>query len=122
MPPLGWSKPFSGTGKAAYLQTDNSNGDKPYLRVVDALDPAWNSTYAKYAKVGICEGMTNIDTWNTEAPYDPASPTKNWVGVDQERQLIMDGQNGTMQEPLHLITQGIRMTHLHQLVVIGLGL
>lgn len=82
LPSLGWLKPFSGTGKAAYRSSNTLLASRPYLRVVDALDPAYTSTYAKFAKVGIVEDMTDIDTLvGIQAPYDSANPNKNWVGT-----------------------------------------
>lgn len=79
LPSLGWSLPFSASGKRAYKNTDPGS---PYLRVVDAVDPAYSETYAKYAKVGIVEDMTDIDTMlGHQAPYDSASPDKNWIGT-----------------------------------------
>lgn len=82
LPPLGWSKPFSAAGKAAYRSNNILLPSRPYLRVVDALDPAYTSTFAKYAKVGIVEDMTDIDTiLGVQAPYDSAAPDKNWVGT-----------------------------------------
>ncbi|WP_336942829.1 hypothetical protein [Acinetobacter modestus] len=81
LPPLGWLKPFSGTGKAAYRSANTLLASRPYLRVIDALDAAYTSTYAKYAKVGIVEDMTGIDAMlGVQAPYDSASPDKNWIG------------------------------------------
>lgn len=82
LPPLGWSKPFSAAGKAAYRSNNALLSSRPYLRVVDALDPAYTSTYAKFAKVGIVEDMTDIDTMlGVQAPYDSAAPNKNWIGT-----------------------------------------
>ena len=82
LPPLGWLKPYSGTGKAAYRSANTLLASRPYLRVIDALDAAYTSTYAKYAKVGIVEDMTDIDTMlGVQAPYDSANPDKNWVGT-----------------------------------------
>lgn len=82
LPSLGWLKPFSGTGKAAYRSANTLLASRPYLRVVDALDAAYTSTYAKYAKVGIVEDMTDIDTLlGVQAPYDSANPDNNWVGT-----------------------------------------
>ncbi|MEG2560094.1 MAG: hypothetical protein RSA22_10625 [Acinetobacter sp.] len=82
LPPIGWLKPFSATGKAAYRSANTLLASRPYLRVVDALDAAYTSTYAKYAKVGIVEDMTDIDTMlGVQAPYDSANPDKNWVGT-----------------------------------------
>lgn len=84
--PLGWEKPFSsnhvqGGGKAAYRSTNETLTARPYLRVIDEIDPAWSSTYAKYAKVGLVESMTDIDTMGGfQTPFDSISPSKNWVG------------------------------------------
>ena len=87
LPPLGWEKPFSssnpnGGGKAAYRSLNLLLPSRPFLRVVDELDPAYTATYAKYAKVGIVEDMTDIDTMlGVQAPFDAANPNKNWVGT-----------------------------------------
>lgn len=87
LPPLGWEKPFSsenpnGGGKAAYRSSNILLMDRPYLRVVDELNPAYATTYSKYAKVGIVENMTDIDTMlGTQSPFNAASPDKNWVAT-----------------------------------------
>lgn len=87
LPPLGWEKPFSSTnetggGKAAYRSKNTLLPSRPFLRVVDELDPAYTATYAKFAKVGIVEDMTDIDTMiGVQAPYDAANPNKNWLGT-----------------------------------------
>jgi len=88
LPSLGWEKPFNsvatnGTGgKAAYRSTNLLLARRPFLRVVDELDPAYSATYAKYAKVGLVEDMTDINTMlGVQAPYDSANPDKNWVGT-----------------------------------------
>ncbi|OTG87205.1 hypothetical protein [Acinetobacter sp. ANC 3832] len=84
---LGWEKPFSsvngsGGGKAAYRSKNTILSSRPYLRVVDELDPSYLATYAKNAKVGIVEDMTDIDTMlGVQAPYDSAAPNKNWMGT-----------------------------------------
>ena len=89
LPPLGWLKPFSGTGKAAYRSSNTLLASRPYLRVVDALDPAYTTSYAKYAKVGIVEDMTDIDTMlGVQSPYDPSNPNKNWLGTGTGTDVI----------------------------------
>lgn len=86
LPPLGWDKPFSsnnpnGGGKAAYRPANFTSLSAPFLRVVDELDPVWNSTYAKYAKVGVVEDMLDIDTLaGMQSPFDLTNPGKNWIG------------------------------------------
>lgn len=89
LPPLGWEKPFSSNGKAAYRSANTLLTSRPYLRVIDALDPAYTSTYAKYAKVGIVEDMIDIDTMlGVQAPYDSAAPDKNWVATGSGSTVI----------------------------------
>ena len=82
LPSLSWLKPFGSTGKAAYKSGNENLINRPFLRLVDQLDPAYNINFAKYAKVGIVEQMSDIDTLqNVQSPYDPSSPNKNWVGT-----------------------------------------
>ena len=94
LPSLGWEKPFSSTnvnggGKAAYRSKNTLLPSRPFLRVVDELDPAYNASYAKYAKVGIVEDMTDIDTMlGVQAPYDSVNPGKNWVGTGSGTSVI----------------------------------
>lgn len=86
LPPLGWEKPFSSVhatvgGKAAYRSKNLLLSSRPFLRVVDEPDAAYSTTYAKFAKVGIVEDMTDIDALlGVQAPYDSANPNLNWVG------------------------------------------
>ena len=85
LPPLGWEKPFSSTsgagGKGAYRPTNSDSLSRPFLRVVDEQDPVWAPTYAKYAKVGIVEDMTDIDAMmGVQSPFDLINPNKNWLG------------------------------------------
>lgn len=93
LPSLGWEKPFSSTsatgGKAAYRSKNTLLSSRPFLRVVDELDPAYTSTYAKFAKVGIVEDMTDIDVMlGAQAPYDSSNPNKNWVATGSGDSVI----------------------------------
>jgi len=82
LPSLGWEKPFGAGGKAAYRSTNTLLSSRPYLRVIDELDPSYTSTFAKYAKVGIVEDMSDIDTMlGVQAPYTSSAPNRNWVGT-----------------------------------------
>ena len=86
LPPLGWSLPFTGTGKRAYKNTDLEG---PYLRVIDIADPAQDSTWAKWAKVGIVEDMSDIDTMlGQQAPFNGAAPNRNWVATGSGDSVI----------------------------------
>lgn len=84
LPPLGFEKPFSSTtalggGRAAYRSTNLLLPNRPFLRVVDEQISSYSNNYAKYAKVGIVENMTNINTMTgVQAPYIAAAPTRNW--------------------------------------------
>ena len=78
---LGWSMPFSDTGRAVFQAKDTSKNPY-YLRVDDTCDPLHTPTRAKFAKVGILESCTGIDDISgNQAPFDPALPTKNWIGT-----------------------------------------
>lgn len=93
LPSLGWEKPFSSNsatgGKGAYRSKNTLLPSRPFLRVVDELDPAYTSTYAKYAKVGIVEDMTDIDTMlGVQAPYNSGSPNLNWVATGSGNTVI----------------------------------
>jgi len=80
--PLGWEKAFAGTNKAAY-RSQNPTSPQNLLLIDDSLKmPGYTTTWAKWANVGICENMTDIDTIvGAQAPYDPNNPTKNWKQV-----------------------------------------
>lgn len=82
LPPLGWIKEFSAGGKRAYRNADSTDPDRPFLRIIDEKDAVWTASYAKYAKVGIVDRMSDIDTMTgTQTPYDATTPNKNWVGT-----------------------------------------
>jgi hypothetical protein len=80
--PLGWEKPFSSTHKAAY-RSKNPQSPQNLLLIDNSLKtPNYTTTWAKWANVGIVEGLADIDTIvGAQAPYDPNSPTQNWKQV-----------------------------------------
>lgn len=82
LPPLGWVKEFSSGGKRAYRNADTVDQSRPFLRVVDEIDPVWGASNAKYAKVGIVDQMSDIDTMaGVQTPYNMVNPNQNWIGV-----------------------------------------
>lgn len=82
LPSLGWTSEFSDTGKRAYRNADVTDTTRPYLRVVDIRDTLYNDSYAKYAKVGIVDSLTDIDTIiGLQTPYAASEPTRNWVAT-----------------------------------------
>lgn len=80
--PLGWEKPFAGTHKAAY-RSKNPASPQNLLLIDNSLKtPGYNTSWAKWANVGIVEDLADIDTIvGAQAPYDPNNPTKNWKQV-----------------------------------------
>lgn len=77
----GWAKAFAGLHKAVYQAKDLA-ANPYFLRVDNSIDPVYNTTYAKFAKVGILASCTGIDDISgDQAPFDSTSPTKNWVGT-----------------------------------------
>lgn len=86
LPPLGWEKPFAsvnptGGGKGAYRSKNTLLPNRPFLRVVDELDPSYNADWTKFAKVGMVEDMLDIDTMiGQQVPFTIDNPQKNWVG------------------------------------------
>jgi hypothetical protein len=76
--PLGFEKVYGETHKGVY-RSKNVLSNRPYLRVDNSCAPAYNTTYAKKAKVGLAQGMSDINTViGAQAPFDPSNPDKNW--------------------------------------------
>lgn len=73
--PLGFESFFTSEGKACFKSKDPRY--PAYLRVDDTKLPSMSATSAKFARVEICEGMTDFDTATWQSPYDPLIPTKN---------------------------------------------
>lgn len=90
--PLGFEKVFSGTDKGVY-RSKNVLSNRPYLRVDNSKAPQYNDTWAKKARVGIAQNMSDIDTVvGAQAPYDPLLPNKNWETTgDTDSVNVVDG-------------------------------
>lgn len=66
----------------------NPTAQHPYIRVDESLaspdgsSGVYNSTYAKFAMVGLLEHMDHIDDFNNsdvlQLPFDTSDPVKNW--------------------------------------------
>jgi hypothetical protein len=77
--PLGFEIVFTDTNKRVY-RSPNPLSNRHYLRVDDSLPAGYTTTWAKFARVTIAEGMADIDTFvGGRAPYDPAAPTRNEI-------------------------------------------
>jgi hypothetical protein len=90
--PLGFEKVFSGTNKGVY-RSKNILSNRPYLRVDNAKAPQYNDAWAKKAKVGMAQGMSDMDTVvGAQAPYDPLNPHQNWQTTgDTDSGNVVDG-------------------------------
>ena len=77
--PLGFEIAYTGTNKRAY-RSPNPRSNRPFLRVDDSLPAGYTTTWAKFGRVTLAEGMSDIDTFvGGRAPWDPAAPTRNEV-------------------------------------------
>ena len=66
----------------------NPRAEHPFIRVDESLTSpdgtsgVYNSSYAKYAMVGLLENMTHIDDYENpevlQLPFDSTDPAKNW--------------------------------------------
>lgn len=90
--PLGFEKVFSGTNKGVY-RSKNVLSNRPYLRVDNSKAKQYNTAWAKKAKVGMAQGMSDIDTVvGAQAPYDPSAPNQNWQTTgDTDSGNVVDG-------------------------------
>lgn len=76
-----------------------SLSSRPFLRVVDELDPLWSSSYSKYAKVGIVENMSSIDSMSgTQCPFNESSLQKIGKPTLLMVKFLMDGLSGNMRD------------------------
>lgn len=77
--PLGFEQLFS-SGNKLVLRSTNPQSPRNVLRVDDSLPAGYTTTWAKFARVTMAQGMSDIDTFiGARAPFDPANPTKNEV-------------------------------------------
>lgn len=75
--PLGFDIVWSDVHKRVY-RSPNPASNRPYLRVHDALPVGYTTTWAKFARVTMAAGMSDIDTFvGARAPYEPTAPTRN---------------------------------------------
>jgi hypothetical protein len=63
--PLGWTKEFSGTNKAAYRQSEPVSGNRQFWRFQDDSSVTEG---AKYSRVNIYETMSAVDSGTNPAP------------------------------------------------------
>lgn len=81
--PLGWTQHFASTGKACFKSPDPRY--PAYLRIDDTKMASMSAANAKFARVEICDGMTDFNTATWQSPYDPIIPTKNRTETDNSK-------------------------------------
>lgn len=80
LPPLGYEKPFSATGKGVYRNANEEAEHRPFLRV-DCTQPVnWGAAYAKVARVGLMTNCTSIDDVTSGLSL-PSDTTQNWESI-----------------------------------------
>lgn len=79
--PLGWTQYFESEGKACFK---SPNPEYPaYLRVDDTKIANVNEQHAKFARVEICENMTDFDSADWQSPYDANYPSLNRAATSE---------------------------------------
>ena len=78
--PLGFESLFDDGGQKLVLRSTNVQSPRNVLRVDASCPTNYTTTYAKFGRVTMAQGMSDLDTFvGARAPYDPSSPTKNEV-------------------------------------------
>jgi hypothetical protein len=87
--PLGFEIVFTGTNKRVY-RSPNPLSNRHYLRVDDSLPEGYTTSWAKFGRVTIAEGMSDIDTFvGAQAPFTPGAPTRNEVPTGSGTAMYM---------------------------------
>ena len=77
--PLGFEIAFTGTNKRAY-RSPNPLSSRHFFRVDDSLPEGYTTSWAKFGRVTIAEGMSDVNTFvGAQAPFTPGAPTRNEV-------------------------------------------
>ncbi|CAB4130347.1 hypothetical protein UFOVP116_397 [uncultured Caudovirales phage] len=114
--PLGFEKVYGELHKGVY-RSKNVLSNRPYLRVDNSKAPQYNEAWSKKAKVGMAQGMSDINTVvGAQAPYDPLNPNQNWQTTgDTDQGNVVDGwykwyyaRNGYPNSDVDAITGGNR--------------
>ena len=78
--PLGWESLFDDGGQKLVLRSADPQSTRNVLRVDDSCPAGYTTTWAKFGRVTMAQGMSDLDTFiGARAPFDPADPTKNEV-------------------------------------------
>ncbi|MFV0602008.1 MAG: hypothetical protein ACK5NE_09375 [Brachymonas sp.] len=78
--PLGFESLYDDAGQKLVLRSTNAQSPRNVLRVDNSCPTGYTTTYAKFGRVTMAQGMSDLDTFvGARAPYDPLLPTKNEV-------------------------------------------
>lgn len=78
--PLGWESLFDDGGQKLVLRSTDMQSTRNVLRVDDSCPAGYNTNWAKFGRVTMAQGMTDLDTFvGARAPFDPLDPSKNEV-------------------------------------------
>ena len=78
--PLGWESLFDDGGQKLVLRSTDVQSTRNVLRVDDSCPAGYTTAWAKFGRVTMAQGMSDLDTFiGARAPFDPTDPTKNEV-------------------------------------------
>ncbi len=78
--PLDFESLYDDAGQKLVLRSKNILSPRNVLRVDDSCPTGYTTTYAKFGRVTMAQGMSDLDTFvGARAPYDPLAPTKNEI-------------------------------------------
>ncbi|MDO4795508.1 MAG: hypothetical protein Q4A28_06155 [Brachymonas sp.] len=76
--PLGMESLFDDGGQKLVLRSTDPQSTRNVLRVDDSCPAGYTTTWAKFGRVMVAQGMTDLDTFvGARAPFDPTDPTKS---------------------------------------------
>lgn len=78
---MGWTEKFTGTNKSVFAAKDTTK-NRFVLRVDNSLPAGYETSWAKFARITIAEGMVDINNFGSfaKAPTSPAYPNTNEQG------------------------------------------
>lgn len=77
--PMGYEIVASATRRRCY-RSKKADSNRKVLVVDDSMPAGYTTTWAKFARVAICESVSDAYTMNgSQAPYDAASPNKSFT-------------------------------------------
>lgn len=119
--PAGWTKAFTGTGKAAYRMATGAGKSGAYLRIVDQLDSGRGARWRGY------ESMTDVDTGTNPVPtvaqvsgdgfycwksWTNDGTARYWQAWADDSFLVIHFNSGSSDTPLTIPTSIGQLNHI----------